>query len=83
MMNELMPQPQIRKDVFCPESELKIKTILWLLHYYEETTQYGGIMRVYDPKGLLPTALERLSSNINSPYHLFKTFGVYNKELRG
>lgn len=35
MMNEMMPQPQIRKDIFCPESELKIKTILWLLHYYE------------------------------------------------
>jgi len=39
-------------------------------------------MRVYDPKGLLPTAFQRLSSNVNSHYHIFKTFDSYNRELR-
>lgn len=82
LISELMPQTGMRKGLFCPEVELKLKTILWMVYFYEETAIYGAIPRVYDPKRLLETSLERIAPSPNNQFFLFKTFNKFSRELR-
>jgi hypothetical protein len=82
MMSEFMPHPFMRNDIFCPEVQIKLKTILWLLHFYEETVYYGSFLKVHDPKGLLLTALERIGASPSSHIRLAQSFPGYSKEVR-
>lgn len=46
-----------RPELFCPSLRLKAEMLVLLLANYEETAHYGRIIRVHDPKGILPFVL--------------------------
>jgi hypothetical protein len=48
--------------------------LLLLLGNYEETAFYGKILRIHDPKGILPFILENLSTEETANYNLLKSF---------
>ena len=82
MITEMMPQSWISSELYCPEIELKIKSLLWNIHFYEETVLYGMIPRIYDPKGVLLSSFDRITTNQNCQFYLFKIYENYTKELR-
>lgn len=82
MITEMMPQSWICSELYCPEIELKIKSLLWNIHFYEETVLYGTIPRVYDPKGILTSSFDRITTNQNCQFYLFNIYQSYTKELR-
>jgi hypothetical protein len=81
-MNTFLPEPYLREDVFCPEAALKIKSLFWMLHFYEETVIYGSVLKVYDPKNLLIPLFERIGTETNQ-FALLNIFDFYTNENRG
>jgi hypothetical protein len=58
LIEEVCPVAVSCSELFCPALRIKLDALLLLLYNYEETSYYGKIIRIYDPKGIFPTVLE-------------------------